>query len=54
VVKLFLRNTKPGMFIDDLIDYESCFRSVRYINELGPEATGMVCRLDGGSGGSLS
>jgi NAD(P)-dependent dehydrogenase (short-subunit alcohol dehydrogenase family) len=53
VVKLFLRKTNPGMVIDDLIDYESCFRSIRYIHELGRAANGMVCRLDGGSAGSL-
>jgi hypothetical protein len=53
VVKLYLRTTKPGMVIDDLIDYESCFMSINYIYELGRAANGMVCRLDGGSGGSL-
>lgn len=53
VVKLFLRNTKPDMVIDELIDYESCYRSIRYIHELGRAANGMVCRLDGGSAGSL-
>lgn len=53
VVRLFLRKTKPDMVIDDLIDYESCFTSIKYIHGLGPAANGMVCRLDGGSGGSL-
>lgn len=53
VVKLFLRTTKPGMVIDDLIDYEACFTSIKYIYGLGRTANGMVCRLDGGSGGSL-
>ena len=53
VVRLFLRATKPDMVIDDLIDYESCFTSIRHIYGLGRAANGMVCRLDGGSGGSL-
>lgn len=53
VARLFLRKTKPDMVIDDFIDYESCFMSIKYIHGLGRAANGMVCRLDGGSGGSL-
>ncbi|HVB41317.1 MAG TPA: SDR family oxidoreductase [Streptosporangiaceae bacterium] len=53
VIKLFLRKTKPDLVIDELIDYESCFMSIKYIYGLGRAANGMVCRLDGGSGGSL-
>jgi len=53
VIKLFLRKAKPNLVIDDFIDYESCFMSIKYIHGLGRAANGMVCRLDGGSGGSL-
>jgi NAD(P)-dependent dehydrogenase (short-subunit alcohol dehydrogenase family) len=53
VIRLFLRKAKPNLVIDDFIDYESCFMSIRYIHGLGRAANGMVCRLDGGSGGSL-
>lgn len=53
IVKLFLRQAKPSMVIDEFIDYESCFLSIKYIHSLGRAANGMVCRLDGGSAGSL-
>lgn len=53
IIQLFLRKAKPDMVIDDFIDYESCFMSIKYIYGLGRAANGMVCRLDGGSGGSL-
>lgn len=53
VIRLFLRKIKPNMVIDDFIDYESCFMSIKYMHGLGRKANGMVCRLDGGSGGSL-
>jgi hypothetical protein len=53
VIKLFLRRTKPDLVIDNFINYESCFMSIKYIYALGRVANGMVCRLDGGSGGSL-
>jgi NAD(P)-dependent dehydrogenase (short-subunit alcohol dehydrogenase family) len=53
VIRLFLRKVKPNSMIDDFIDYESCFTSIKYIHGLGRAANGMVCRLDGGSGGSL-
>jgi NAD(P)-dependent dehydrogenase (short-subunit alcohol dehydrogenase family) len=53
IIKLYLRSTKPDYVLDNFIDYESCFMSVKYIHELGRAANGMVCRLDGGSAGSL-
>lgn len=53
VVRMFLRKSNPNLVIETFIDYESCFRSVQYIVGLGPMANGMVCRLDGGSAGSL-
>lgn len=53
VAKLFLRRSNPDLVIDEFIDYESCFESVRYMVRLGRRANGMLCRLDGGSAGSL-
>ncbi|WP_046729981.1 SDR family NAD(P)-dependent oxidoreductase [Streptomyces humi] len=53
VVRLFLRRSNPNLVIDEFIDYASCLRSVRYLAELGPTANGMLCKLDGGSSGSL-
>jgi NAD(P)-dependent dehydrogenase (short-subunit alcohol dehydrogenase family) len=51
--KLFLRRSNPDLVIDDLIGFESCLTSVQYLASLGPVANGMLCRLDGGSAGSL-
>lgn len=51
--RLFLRRSNPNLVIEDFIDYESCYRSIRYIAGLGPAANGMMCRLDGGSSGWL-
>lgn len=53
IVKAFLRKSNPSYVIDSLIDFESCFRSVQYIAGLGRSANGMLCKLDGGSSGSL-
>jgi len=53
ITRLFLRRSNPNLVIDTLIDYEACHRSVQYIAGLGPVGNGMVCRLDGGSAGSL-
>ncbi|MBM7771687.1 NAD(P)-dependent dehydrogenase (short-subunit alcohol dehydrogenase family) [Actinokineospora baliensis] len=53
VTRRYLRKSNPSYVIDDLIDFDSCHRSVEYLAELGPAANGMVCRLDGGSAGSL-
>lgn len=53
VVRLFLRRSNPNLVIEKFIDYESCFRSVQYMADLGPTANGMLCKLDGGSSGSL-
>lgn len=53
VVKAFLKKSNPELVIDQLIDYESCLKSIYYLSELGPIGNGMVCRLDGGSAGSL-
>lgn len=54
VTRLFLRRSNPNLVIDQFIDLESCFQSVGYIAGLGAMANGMVCRLDGGSSGSLT
>jgi NAD(P)-dependent dehydrogenase (short-subunit alcohol dehydrogenase family) len=53
VMRLFLRRSNPSLVIDSLIDFESCFQSIQYIEKLGKVANGMVCKLDGGSSGSL-
>jgi len=53
ITRLFLRKSNPDLVIESLIDFESCYRSVMYIADLGPVANGMMCRLDGGSAGSL-
>ncbi|MBM0275413.1 SDR family NAD(P)-dependent oxidoreductase [Micromonospora tarensis] len=53
VTALFLRRSNPDLVIDQLIDFDSCHRSVAYLAGLGPVANGMLCRLDGGSAGSL-
>jgi hypothetical protein len=50
---MFLRKSNPDLVIDEFIDFESCYRSVVYLTELGAIANGMLCRLDGGSAGSL-
>jgi hypothetical protein len=53
VTKAFLRKANPSYVTDSLIDLDACFRSVEYIAGLGRSANGMVCRVDGGSAGSL-
>jgi short-subunit dehydrogenase len=53
VTRAFLRRMNSNIVIDSLIDFESCFRGLMYMAELGPIANGMMCRLDGGSSGGL-
>lgn len=53
ITRIYLRKSNPDLVIDTLIDFESCFKSIEYIVSLGPIANGMVCKLDGGSSGSL-
>lgn len=53
IMRLFLRRSNPSLVIDSLIDFESCFQSIQYIESLGGVANGMLCKLDGGSSGSL-
>jgi NAD(P)-dependent dehydrogenase (short-subunit alcohol dehydrogenase family) len=53
VIRLFLRRSNPSFVIDSLIDFESCFQSIQYISSLGRVSNGMLCKLDGGSSGSL-
>ena len=54
ITRLYLERSNPFLAIDSLIDPEHCYRSVTYIHSLGKAANGMVCKLDGGSSGSLS
>lgn len=53
IMRVFLRRSNPSLVIDSLIDFEPCFQSVQYIANLGRVANGMLCKLDGGSSGSL-
>ncbi len=53
IMRRFLRKSNPNLVISDFIALEQCLESVLYINKLGHTANGMVCRLDGGSAGSL-
>jgi NAD(P)-dependent dehydrogenase (short-subunit alcohol dehydrogenase family) len=53
VTRLFLRRSNPSYVIEELIDFETCFRSIECLAGLGRSANGMMCRLDGGSAGSL-
>lgn len=53
VTQAFLRRSNPNLVIDTFIDHDACLRSVLYLYDLGPIGNGMVCRLDGGSSGSL-
>lgn len=53
ITRRFLRKSNPNLVINDLIAFESCLQSVLYVAGLGKAANGMVCRLDGGSAGSL-
>ena len=53
VIHTYLRKSNPSFVIDSLIDFESCVQSILYIANLGRIANGMLCKLDGGSSGSL-
>ncbi|WP_299694196.1 SDR family oxidoreductase [uncultured Tateyamaria sp.] len=53
ITKLFLRKSNRNLVIDELIDFESCRTCIEHVFALGPIANGMMCRLDGGSSGSL-
>ncbi|MBC6446012.1 SDR family NAD(P)-dependent oxidoreductase [Actinokineospora xionganensis] len=53
ITRLFLRRSNPDLVIDDFIDFDACYLSLRYLAELGAVANGMLCRLDGGSAGTL-
>lgn len=54
VTRLFLRKSNPNLVIDDLLEFEQCMICIDAIDALGRAANGMVCRLDGGAGGSLT
>lgn len=49
----YLRRSNPFLVITDLIDLDACYETVRHIVDLGKTANGMMCKLDGGSSGSL-
>lgn len=53
VTRKYLRKSNPNLTIDEFISYEACYESVLYMERIGVHANGMVCKLDGGSTGSL-
>jgi NAD(P)-dependent dehydrogenase (short-subunit alcohol dehydrogenase family) len=53
IIQAYLRKSNPDLVIQRLIEFESCFLSLKYIINLAASANGMLCRLDGGSAGSL-
>jgi len=53
ITRRFLRKSNPNLVIDDLIDFESCLATILSVESFGRVANGMMCRLDGGSAGSL-
>ncbi|MGH3816699.1 MAG: SDR family NAD(P)-dependent oxidoreductase [Pseudonocardiaceae bacterium] len=53
VMRRFLARSNQAYVIDSFLAYESCVKSVLAIASLGRDANGMLCKLDGGSSGSL-
>lgn len=53
ITRVFLGRSNPALVVDALIDFEACFQSVLSMSGLGRAANGMLCKLDGGSSGSL-
>jgi NAD(P)-dependent dehydrogenase (short-subunit alcohol dehydrogenase family) len=53
VTRRFLARSNQSYVIESFLDYESCVKSLLTIASLGRDANGMLCKLDGGSSGSL-
>lgn len=53
ITRTFLRRSNPDLVIDRLIDFDVCARTVQHLAGLGHVGNGTVCRIDGGSAGSL-
>lgn len=53
VMRRYLARSNQAYVIDSFLTYESCVKSVLTIASLGRDANGMLCKLDGGSSGSL-
>lgn len=53
LIAKYLSQSNPFLAIDEFIDLESCYKSIIYMHDLGKISNGMICRLDGGSAGSL-
>lgn len=53
VVKALLRRGNPFFMREEFFQFDECCRSIQYIYDLRRTANGMVCKLDGGSSGSL-
>ncbi|ANY05786.1 SDR family NAD(P)-dependent oxidoreductase [Pseudonocardia sp. HH130630-07] len=53
VMRRYLARSNQAYVIDSFLSYESCVKNVLTIASLGCDANGMLCKLDGGSSGSL-
>lgn len=53
IIRQFLFRSNPSLVIENFIDFETCFQSILYMSSLGHTANGMMCKLDGGSSGSI-
>jgi short-subunit dehydrogenase len=53
VARIFLQRSNPSFVVDALLEFELVLQSIHYIVSLGRAANGMMCKLDGGSSGSL-
>src|ERR1044072_1015944 len=53
VTRRYLARSNQAYVINSLLSYESCVKNVLTIADLGRDANGMLCKMDGGSSGSL-
>ncbi|WP_310728629.1 SDR family oxidoreductase [Streptomyces sp. N2A] len=53
VTRRYLGKSNQAYVINSFLSYESCVKSVLTIASLGRDANGMLCKVDGGSSGSL-
>ncbi|GAB2616536.1 hypothetical protein GCM10027168_56200 [Streptomyces capparidis] len=54
VTRRYLARSNQAYVINSFLSYESCVKSVLTIADLGRDANGMLCKVDGGSSGSLT
>lgn len=53
VTRRYLARSNQAYVINSFLSYESCVKNVLTIADLGRDANGMLCKVDGGSSGSL-